>query len=62
MPPKPKPPGTVKRPISISLTDAERAELDALARRLRVSRGAVVMMMVRAGMAQQRQVELFNER
>lgn len=59
---KPKPSPTIKRPVTVTLTDEERAELDALARRLRVSRGAVVMMMVRAGMAQQKQGELFNER
>ena len=60
MPRPPKPPGQRTRPVSLALTDAERAELDALAKRLRVSRGAVVMMMVRAGVAQQRQGELFK--
>lgn len=62
MPPKPLPSSQRKRPRTIALTDSEWAELLTLARRLKVSRGAVVVMMVRAGVLMKKQGELFNER
>jgi len=62
MPPKPLPSSQRKRPRTIALTDSEWADLQTLARRLKVSRGVVVVMMLRAGVLERKQGESLNER
>ena len=47
MPAKPKPRHLLKQPVVISLTPAERRELDGLAKRLGMTRSALVLALLR---------------
>lgn len=47
MPPKPKARHLLKQPVVISLTPAERRELDGLAKRLGMTRSALVLALLR---------------